>query len=37
VGLQLVAPHMAEAALLQAAHRFQSATDWHTRVPAAYA
>jgi aspartyl-tRNA(Asn)/glutamyl-tRNA(Gln) amidotransferase subunit A len=37
VGLQLVAPHLREAALLQAAHRFQTATDWHTRVPLTYA
>jgi aspartyl-tRNA(Asn)/glutamyl-tRNA(Gln) amidotransferase subunit A len=37
VGLQLVAPPLAEARLLQAAHHFQQATDWHARVPAAYA
>jgi aspartyl-tRNA(Asn)/glutamyl-tRNA(Gln) amidotransferase subunit A len=37
VGLQLVAPPLQEARLLQVAHRFQQATDWHRRVPAAYA
>ena len=37
VGLQLVAPPLQEARLLAAAHQFQRATDWHTRVPAAYA
>jgi aspartyl-tRNA(Asn)/glutamyl-tRNA(Gln) amidotransferase subunit A len=37
VGLQLVAPPLAEARLLKAAHHFQRATDWHQRVPAAYA
>ena len=36
VGLQLVAPPLAEARLLKAAHHFQLATDWHARVPAAY-
>jgi aspartyl-tRNA(Asn)/glutamyl-tRNA(Gln) amidotransferase subunit A len=35
--LQLVAPPLEEARLLKVAHRFQTATDWHTRVPAAYA
>src|SRR5690606_35780305 len=37
VGLQLVAPPLQEARLLGVAHQFQRATDWHTRVPAAYA
>jgi aspartyl-tRNA(Asn)/glutamyl-tRNA(Gln) amidotransferase subunit A len=36
VGLQLVAPPLQEARLLKVAHGFQRATDWHTRVPAAY-
>jgi len=35
VGLQLHAPHFGEARLLEAAHRFQQATDWHQRMPAA--
>jgi len=37
VGLQLVAPHLAEERLLKAAHYFQCETDWHRRVPAAFA
>ena len=36
VGLQLVGPHLSEAALLQAAHHLQKATDWHMRAPANY-
>ena len=35
VGLQLVGPHFSEALLLQVAHRFQQATDWHRRSPVA--
>ena len=34
VGLQLMGRHFSEALLLGAAHRYQQATDWHTRVPA---
>ena len=37
VGLQLIAPPLAEGPLLKAAHRFQRATDWHARYPKAYA
>jgi aspartyl-tRNA(Asn)/glutamyl-tRNA(Gln) amidotransferase subunit A len=37
VGLQLVAPPLAEAQLLKVAHHFQRATDWHARAPAGYA
>ena len=37
VGLQIVGPHFCEARILSAAHAFQRATDWHTRVPAGYA
>ena len=33
VGLQIVGTHFAEARLLNAAHRFQQVTDWHTRAP----
>jgi aspartyl-tRNA(Asn)/glutamyl-tRNA(Gln) amidotransferase subunit A len=33
VGLQLTGRHIAEAALLGMAHRYQHATDWHLRVP----
>ena len=32
-GLQLIGPHFSEARLLNFAHRFQQATDWHTRRP----
>ncbi|MGW8249738.1 MAG: amidase [Anaerolineales bacterium] len=34
VGLQVVAPHWAEARLLRAAYAYEQATDWHTRAPA---
>ncbi len=33
VGLQLIGDHFTEGKLLQIAHRFQIATDWHERVP----
>ena len=33
VGLQLIGNYFAEAKLLNAAHRFQEATDWHRRAP----
>ena len=33
VGLQLIGPHFSEGKLLAAAHAFQQATDWHTRIP----
>src|SRR5690606_2565314 len=33
VGLQLIAPPLAESRLLKTAHYFQKATDWHRRVP----
>jgi aspartyl-tRNA(Asn)/glutamyl-tRNA(Gln) amidotransferase subunit A len=36
VGLQLVAPPLAEARLLKVGHHFQRVTDWHRRVPASY-
>ncbi len=35
VGLQMVGTYFAEARLLNAAHRYQQATDWHRRVPTA--
>jgi aspartyl-tRNA(Asn)/glutamyl-tRNA(Gln) amidotransferase subunit A len=35
VGLQLTGNYFAEARMLQAAHRYQLATDWHLRQPAA--
>ncbi len=36
VGLHLVGPHFAEAALLRMADRYQRDTDWHARCPEAY-
>jgi len=33
VGLQLQAPSFGEARLVDVAHRFQQATDWHRRTP----
>jgi len=33
IGLQLQGDYFAEARLLDIAHRFQQATDWHARVP----
>ncbi|XRG84088.1 Asp-tRNA(Asn)/Glu-tRNA(Gln) amidotransferase subunit GatA [Salinisphaera sp. SPP-AMP-43] len=33
VGMQLIAPWFEEARLLNAAHAYQQATDWHTRRP----
>jgi len=37
VGLQLVGDYFAEARLLNVAHRYQQATDWHRRRPAGLA
>ncbi|HZV54923.1 MAG TPA: Asp-tRNA(Asn)/Glu-tRNA(Gln) amidotransferase subunit GatA, partial [Rhodocyclaceae bacterium] len=34
VGLQLIGPWFGEAAMLNIAHRYQQATDWHRRSPA---
>jgi len=33
VGLQLIGPWFAEAKMLNVAHRYQRATDWHLRMP----
>ncbi|MDR1424806.1 MAG: Asp-tRNA(Asn)/Glu-tRNA(Gln) amidotransferase subunit GatA [Azoarcus sp.] len=33
VGLQLIGNYFSESVLLNAAHRFQQATDWHVRCP----
>jgi aspartyl-tRNA(Asn)/glutamyl-tRNA(Gln) amidotransferase subunit A len=35
VGLQIVGPWFGEAKMLNVAHRYQQATDWHTRMPEA--
>jgi aspartyl-tRNA(Asn)/glutamyl-tRNA(Gln) amidotransferase subunit A len=37
VGLQIQGNYFAEAKLLNVAHRYQQATDWHARVPPGYA
>ena len=37
VGLQLMSNYFDEARLIGAAHQYQLATDWHRRVPAAFA
>jgi aspartyl-tRNA(Asn)/glutamyl-tRNA(Gln) amidotransferase subunit A len=37
VGLQIIGPPFSESKLLNAAHRFQLETDWHTRVPEGFA
>ena len=36
VGMQLLGPYFSEPRLLNIAHQYQQATDWHTRVPAGY-
>ncbi|MDP2833189.1 MAG: Asp-tRNA(Asn)/Glu-tRNA(Gln) amidotransferase subunit GatA [Pseudomonadota bacterium] len=33
IGLQLIGNYFAEARMLNAAHQYQLATDWHTRAP----
>jgi aspartyl-tRNA(Asn)/glutamyl-tRNA(Gln) amidotransferase subunit A len=33
IGMQLMAPHLAEDQLLQAAHAYQAVTSWHREVP----
>ncbi|MCC5858685.1 MAG: Asp-tRNA(Asn)/Glu-tRNA(Gln) amidotransferase subunit GatA [Ectothiorhodospiraceae bacterium] len=37
VGVQLIGAHFDEARLLNAVHRYQQVTDWHTRAPEAFA
>ncbi|HXC58660.1 MAG TPA: amidase family protein, partial [Steroidobacteraceae bacterium] len=37
VGVQLIGPHFGEARLLNAAHQYQQATDWHLKTPASFA
>jgi aspartyl-tRNA(Asn)/glutamyl-tRNA(Gln) amidotransferase subunit A len=36
MGLQLIGPHFSEGRLLNAAHQFQVATDWHRHAPRGY-
>jgi len=33
VGLQIIGNYFSEAKMLNVAHQFQKATDWHTRIP----
>lgn len=33
IGMQLIGKHFAEGRLLNVAHRYQQATDWHKRIP----
>ena len=35
VGLQLIGPYLAEGRLLNVAHKYQEATDWHRLTPGA--
>lgn len=37
VGLQIVGNYFDEGRMLNAAHRFQQETDWHTRIPPGFA
>ena len=37
VGLHVVGNYFSEARMLHVAHRYQQATDWHTRMPPAFA
>ncbi len=37
MGMQLIGPHFAETRLLNAAHQFQLATDWHNKAAPGYA
>jgi aspartyl-tRNA(Asn)/glutamyl-tRNA(Gln) amidotransferase subunit A len=37
VGLQLIGNYFAEAQLLNVAHRYQQATDWHQQRPSGLA
>src|SRR5712675_120203 len=36
MGLQLIGPHFSEGLLLNAAHLYQQATEWHTHAPRGY-
>ena len=37
VGLQIIGNYFSEQKLLNIAHRFQQATDWHTQTPVGFA
>ena len=36
VGLQIIGDYFSEAKMLNVAHQYQLATDWHTRLPEGY-
>jgi aspartyl-tRNA(Asn)/glutamyl-tRNA(Gln) amidotransferase subunit A len=36
MGLQLIGPHFSEERLLNAAHQYQKASDWHSLAPRGY-
>ena len=36
-GMQLIGPYFSEHRLLNVAHQYQQVTDWHRRMPAAFA
>ncbi len=36
IGLQIIGDYFAEAKMLNCAHQYQLATDWHTRVPGGF-
>ena len=36
VGLQIIGPYLGEEKLLNVAHQYQQATDWHTCIPATF-
>jgi aspartyl-tRNA(Asn)/glutamyl-tRNA(Gln) amidotransferase subunit A len=36
VGMQIIGDYFSEERLLNVAHRYQQATDWHTRAPAGF-
>ena len=36
IGMQLLGPYFSEPRLLNIAHQYQQATDWHTRAPAGH-
>ena len=37
VGMQMTAPHLQEARLLNIAHQYQQVSDWHLQIPPAHA
>jgi aspartyl-tRNA(Asn)/glutamyl-tRNA(Gln) amidotransferase subunit A len=37
IGLQIQGDYFSEARILEVAHRFQQATDWHARAPRDFA